>query len=325
MTRSMTAAMEAALLRSANHLVVLVKMETDTTPIRVWSGSGDLVFNTETYSGVGEFGSITRSSETLELAASGIQLALSGIPASFISSALTDVRQGRNVTVWIGVVKNRLLDNIVSNGFFDNNITGWTNSSTGDGSIAWNAAGYIDVIDGTTGEGIADQQLTGLTTGKEYVLFYEVKDAGANGARVTVGTTQGLSNLFLPGASDLLLKKHKVFFTPTVTNPWIRLEAEGALSNDTVSFDNIIVLENDPVPLIDDPVVAFQGQTDSVIINEGKETSQIVVNVENRLLRLEKNNERRYTKQDQERIDAGDKGFDFVESIQEKEILWGRP
>lgn len=324
MTRSMTAAMQAALLRSTNHLVIIVKMETDSLPILVWSGAGDLVFNAETYKGVGEFGSVTRASETLELAASGVQLSLSGIPGSLIASALTDVRQGRNVSIWVGIVKNPVLDNFVNNGFFETGITGWTDLSTPPADITWNSAlQRMDMNETAAQEAGATQQLTGLTIGQEYSLYFEIDDIGAVGVDVAVGTTSGGSDIFI--AAELKAKRNKILFTPTVTNPWITFGVAGVTSNDTATIGSIVVLENLPVALIDDPVLAFQGQTDSVVINEGRDSSQIVINVENRLLRLEKTNERRYTSEDQERISPGDKGFDYVESIQEKEILWGKP
>lgn len=324
MSRGLTTDMITAVQRAELQLILIAEILTDGGAVRVWTGIGDLSFNGETFLGVGQFGSVTSIDETLELAARGISLTLSGIPSSLISSALQDMRQGREITLWMGVIKNPILDNFVANGFFDSDISGWTDSSSGDGSISWNSLGYINVTDGTTGDGRADQQFSGLDTSKQYSLTYEVKDFGDQGPQIQIGSTQGASDILNDVAADRILGLHKLFFTPTVTNPWILIRAFGSLTDDTVSVDNIIILENEPFPLVADPEILFKGQTDTVQILEGKETSQITVNAENRLVKLEHKNERRYTKQDQDRFVSGDLGLDYVLQLQDKEIIWGR-
>jgi len=76
--------------------------------------------------------------------------------------------------------------------------------------------------------------------------------------------------------------------------------------------------------IISDPVTVFSGFMDIMTINEGAETSTITLTLENKLLQLERANERRYTNEDQQLDYPGDKGFEFVNSLQDKEIIWGR-
>ncbi len=76
--------------------------------------------------------------------------------------------------------------------------------------------------------------------------------------------------------------------------------------------------------IISDPVTVFSGFMDVMTINEGAETSTIELTLENKLLLLERANERRYTNEDQQIDYPGDKGFEFVNALQEKEIVWGR-
>jgi hypothetical protein len=59
-------------------------------------------------------------------------------------------------------------------------------------------------------------------------------------------------------------------------------------------------------------------------IEEGAETSVIQLSVENRLLDLERARVRRYTSNDQQSRLPGDRGFDFVETIQDRDLFWGR-
>ena len=59
-------------------------------------------------------------------------------------------------------------------------------------------------------------------------------------------------------------------------------------------------------------------------IDEGPETATIALNLENRLIVLDRAKERRYTHEDQQLSFAGDLGFEFVPDLQDKEIIWGK-
>jgi len=67
----------------------------------------------------------------------------------------------------------------------------------------------------------------------------------------------------------------------------------------------------------------FSGYMDEMNIDEGAEFSTIELKVENKLIDLERARVARYTSQYQKSIYPNDRGFDFVEDIQLKEILWG--
>lgn len=76
--------------------------------------------------------------------------------------------------------------------------------------------------------------------------------------------------------------------------------------------------------LIADPVVAFRGRMDVPQLNETGDTSTIGVQAENRLIDLGRIKVRRYTPEDQKAFYAGDLGCDFVSTIQDVEIVWGK-
>jgi len=68
----------------------------------------------------------------------------------------------------------------------------------------------------------------------------------------------------------------------------------------------------------------FTGIMDKMDIQEGAETSTITLAVENKLVDLERSRAIRFTSAYQKSIYPGDKGFDFVEDLQDKKLVWGR-
>lgn len=76
--------------------------------------------------------------------------------------------------------------------------------------------------------------------------------------------------------------------------------------------------------LILNPVIAFQGRMDQPTLDVSGETATIQIACESRLMDLNTPAERRYTNEDQQRDYPDDLGFEFVNSIQEITIYWGR-
>lgn len=70
-------------------------------------------------------------------------------------------------------------------------------------------------------------------------------------------------------------------------------------------------------------VEIFSGHMDVMSISDGADTAVITVTAESRLIALERPNVSRFTPEDQKRRYSGDKGFDFVADLQDKEIKWG--
>ena len=69
----------------------------------------------------------------------------------------------------------------------------------------------------------------------------------------------------------------------------------------------------------------FRGRMDTMNLQDTGDTASITVNVENRLIDLERNRIRRYTAEDQKALHPGDTGLDYVAAIQGKPLTWGRP
>lgn len=77
--------------------------------------------------------------------------------------------------------------------------------------------------------------------------------------------------------------------------------------------------------IIDEPFIIFKGKMDVLQIDEGGESATLSMQCENRLIDLNRAKVRRYTPEDQSVLYPNDLGLEFVATIQEKEINWGRP
>ncbi len=76
--------------------------------------------------------------------------------------------------------------------------------------------------------------------------------------------------------------------------------------------------------LIDDPVCCFSGRMDKPTLDVSGTSATITINCENRLVEMNVSAERRYTHEDQQVDFPGDLGFQFVNSIQDSQIYFGR-
>jgi hypothetical protein len=70
--------------------------------------------------------------------------------------------------------------------------------------------------------------------------------------------------------------------------------------------------------------VVFSGFIDQMVVTDTSDACTIAVTVENKLIDLERPRSRRYTDEDQKSRFPGDRGLEFVESLQTKELFWGK-
>lgn len=156
-------------------------------------------------------------------------------------------------------------------------ITGFVYAWSGYGNLVWNSKTW-------TGTG----SLLGISD------ISENSDTAATGATVTL-------NGIPPELISLALQECK----------------QGAMGK--IYFG---LLQNGAV--LGNPIIMFEGKLDVPSIDEDGEISSITIAYESRLIDLERPRITRYTKEDQIRRFPLDKGFDYVPSIQEQRITWGR-
>lgn len=68
----------------------------------------------------------------------------------------------------------------------------------------------------------------------------------------------------------------------------------------------------------------FTARMDQMTIEEGAEVCTIQLSIENVLIDLERSRVLRFTNNNQQSRFPDDRGFEFVETIQQRELFWGR-
>jgi hypothetical protein len=103
MPRPMSGAMLTALQASILHPAILVQLNFVTGTVYVWSGTGPMVWNGQTYVGVGTFGGISVIEEGATIEAKGVTLTLSGIDPAMLADALQEIQIGLPVSVFLAL------------------------------------------------------------------------------------------------------------------------------------------------------------------------------------------------------------------------------
>lgn len=104
MARNLHSDFNTAVQADVIYPILIAKINSSGGDIRVWTGSGDLIFDSETYIGTGTLGGVSQIEEKTDLSATGLTFSLSGIPSSLISTALGQIEQGRDCTLWLALL-----------------------------------------------------------------------------------------------------------------------------------------------------------------------------------------------------------------------------
>jgi len=104
MSRDITAGFEAEIEADELRPALLVKLEFGSGDVLAWTGVGDLIYDSETYTGLGNFLTISPVQESQKLEANGLQFVLSGVNSSLVSLALTEDYQWRPISLFFAVL-----------------------------------------------------------------------------------------------------------------------------------------------------------------------------------------------------------------------------
>ena len=88
-------------------------------------------------------------------------------------------------------------------------------------------------------------------------------------------------------------------------------------------YFGVLTTSGNAQSIVDDPYQIFSGFVDTVQILEDGDSSTISFDIESKLISLERPLDFRYTDQDQKHFFPNDKGLEFVDDLQDKEIIWG--
>lgn len=104
MARDITSGFSTEISASRLKPILLFKAVFDSGDLRLWTGYGELNYNSEIYTGSGDLLKIAQLAETQELVANGASFELSGIPSSLVSIALNESYQGRPISCYFAVL-----------------------------------------------------------------------------------------------------------------------------------------------------------------------------------------------------------------------------
>ena len=104
MTWFATAANETEAAKEGVYILVAVDYDFPSGHARVWSGLGDIVIDSHTYTGVGDLGRISASQERAGLTLERKTYQLSGVDVSLISESDLNDSFGRSVTEYFAFI-----------------------------------------------------------------------------------------------------------------------------------------------------------------------------------------------------------------------------
>ena len=87
MSRVLSTEMQAVAAAELVRPIYLLDLEFTSGSIFLWSGHGDLAYNSNTYLGAGDLLNIASIQETSDLTANGASVTLAGIKASLLTLA----------------------------------------------------------------------------------------------------------------------------------------------------------------------------------------------------------------------------------------------
>lgn len=106
MSRTLSSGMSQAVVDPVVRPLYLVTMNFDNSEspnqLNVWTGIGDLTFNSKTYTGLGDLISLSPITETSDVSAEGLSITLTGVKPSLVTIAKSHEYQGRTIECYLG-------------------------------------------------------------------------------------------------------------------------------------------------------------------------------------------------------------------------------
>ena len=104
MSRTLSSAVQDALDNDVVYPFFAVELVFDTpNTLRLWTGYGTLIYEGQEWYGTGNMLGVSSVEETMQMAATGVSLTLSGVPSEVISLALQEPYQGRVCNIYFGM------------------------------------------------------------------------------------------------------------------------------------------------------------------------------------------------------------------------------
>ena len=171
----------------------------------------------------------------------------------------------------------------------------------------WTGVGTLVLQDGT--EWVGSGNLLNIS------MIEETQEIAVKGARISMsGIPSELLSLALTQA-----------YQGRVCNIYFGTFTQGSLLQESGPY--ILLQDGSRIDLQDGAAgfnKIFSGYMDQMNILDAADTATIEMMVENKLIDLERARVARFTSGYQKSIYPNDKGFDFIEDLQDKKLPWGR-
>ena len=190
----------------------------------------------------------------------------------------------------------------------------------------------FDVGNFTAVDGTVNNRILRLWTGFGTLVFEENTYYGT-GNLLEVSTVEESAEMAAKGATLTLSGVPSDVISLALSEPYQGRQARlhfGILQKGKLQLEssNYILLQDGGKIFLEDNKTSltevFVGYMDQMSINESPDTASIQLTLENRLIDLERARVGRFTSEYQKSIYPTDKGFDFVEGMQDLKLNWGR-
>lgn len=190
----------------------------------------------------------------------------------------------------------------------------------------------FDVGNFTAVDGTVNNRILRLWTGFGTLVFEENTYFGT-GNLLEVSTVEESAEMAAKGATLTLSGVPSDVISLALSEPYQGRQARlhfGLLQKGKLQLEssNYILLQDGGKIFLEDNKTSltevFVGYMDQMSINEAPDTASIQLTLENRLIDLERARVGRFTSEYQKSLYPTDKGFDFVESMQDLKLNWGR-
>ncbi len=108
MSRWASSTNAAEALKGATHGVFMADLDFASGMIRAHDGAGTLVWNGNNYLGGGQLVGFDQIEESLDFVPRGLTFRCTGVLASLVSTAMTEIYQGRAVTLYLALLDDKL-------------------------------------------------------------------------------------------------------------------------------------------------------------------------------------------------------------------------
>lgn len=109
MPRQLDSSMATALASGSIQPFFMAQLSFKTSQQWIWTGVGNLVWNSQTFIGVGSFAKLGTITEGTDVHAYGTTVTLSGIDPVLLGDCLTEVVPGAQATLWFGCMTNGVI------------------------------------------------------------------------------------------------------------------------------------------------------------------------------------------------------------------------